>query len=130
MLALLAAAAGVSCLDASTPKLAQFSGDVRAAALRGDELSRHLGIVCGQGTLMCDPDKVEPPTSPPPPTSRAMRAWPCAPAGGLKPPRRPNRARRPAGAPPAPPSSSTSPAGEAPDTQSSENREKKCSCLS
>ena len=28
-----------SCLDASTPKLAQFSGDVRAAALRGDELS-------------------------------------------------------------------------------------------
>ena len=39
VLALLAAAARVSCLDASTPKLAQFSGDVRAAALRGDELS-------------------------------------------------------------------------------------------
>ena len=35
VLALLAAAAWVSCLDASTPKLAQFSGDVRAAALRG-----------------------------------------------------------------------------------------------
>ena len=39
VLALLAAAARVSCLDASTPKLAQFSGDVRAAALRGDELT-------------------------------------------------------------------------------------------